>query len=153
MKVTMTTLCYLEKDNQYLMLLRNKKENDLNAGKWIGVGGKFEFGESPEECMKREVLEETGYVADAYRYRGLVTFVSEGIETEYMHLFTIHEFHGTPIECKEGTLRWVPIPEVMSLNLWEGDKIFLKLLQENKENFSLKLVYRKDELVHVVQYR
>lgn len=147
MKMQLTTLCYIEKDDNYLMLYRNKKENDINEGKWIGVGGRFEEGETPEECMLREVREETGLEVLGFKYRGLVTFISEGKMIEYMHLYTIHEFSGELVECNEGTLKWIPKSEVLSLNLWEGDKIFLKLLQESEEYFSLKLRYRGDELI------
>lgn len=147
--MTNTTLCYIEKDGKYLMLHRNKKENDLNEGKWIGVGGKFEAGESPEECLIREVKEETGLELTEYQFRGLVTFVSDEWGTEYMHLFTATAFIGELQECNEGDLVWVPIEEVLELNLWEGDKVFLDLLQKQTEFFSLKLSYKKDDLVEV----
>ena len=144
-----TTLVYIEHEGQYLMLLRNKKKNDENAGKWIGVGGHFEEGESPEECMLREVYEETNLTLTSYRYRGIVTFVSDTYETEYMHLFTASGFRGTLKECREGELRWIPKDRIFSLNLWEGDKVFLKYLMEDKEFFSMKLVYRGDSLVDI----
>ena len=136
-----STLCYLEKDGQYLMLHRVKKEKDLNKDKWIGVGGKFEDKESPEDCLKREVLEETGLTLTDWRYRGIVTFVSNEAPTEYMHLFTAEGFEGEIKVCDEGTLEWVPKETVPSLNLWPGDKIFLRLLSENAPFFSLKLTY------------
>ncbi len=139
-KVSMSTLCYMEKDGCYLMLHRVTKKNDINKDKWIGVGGHFEAGESPEECVLREVKEETGYTLTSYRYRGLVTFVS-GEEVEYMSLFTADGFEGVLIFCDEGILEWVPIEKVETLNLWEGDKIFLGLLAEGIPFFSLKLVY------------
>lgn len=143
-----TTLCYIEKDGKYLMLHRVKKEQDENKGKWIGVGGKFEEGESPDECLVREVREETGLELTEYELRGIVTFVSDIYETEYMFLYTASGYSGELIEdCDEGILKWVPIDDVCSLNLWEGDRIFLRLLAEGKKNFSLKLVYRGDELV------
>lgn len=141
MRTRLSTLCYLEKDGQYLMLHRVKKKNDMNEGKWIGVGGHFEDGESPEECVLREVKEETGYTLTSYQYRGVVTFVFAEEETEYMSLFTADDFTGEPIECNEGVLKWIDKKEVLNLNLWEGDKIFLKLLDEKIPFFSLKLVY------------
>lgn len=145
-----TTLCYLEQNNSYLMLHRIKKKQDANEGKWIGVGGKFEDKESPEDCVLREVLEETGLIMDVPRYRGIVTFVSDLYETEYMHLFTCSEFHGTMRDCDEGVLQWIPISEVLSLSLWEGDRIFLELLRQDLPFFSLKLVYQGDTLVGAV---
>ena len=153
----LTTLCYIEKDNKYLMLHRVKKENDCNKDKWIGVGGKFEEGESPEECLLREVKEETGLTLTSYRFRGIVTFVSDEWEGEYMHLFTADEYEGElPTKnmenCSEGTLEWVPKNEIGSLNLWEGDKVFLGLLNEREEFFSLKLRYGGEKLVESVLY-
>ncbi|MBR2338959.1 MAG: 8-oxo-dGTP diphosphatase [Clostridia bacterium] len=146
MEVIMNTvLCYLEKDGQYLMLHRNKKANDLNAGKWIGVGGKLEAGEAPEEALVREVREETGLTLTRFHNRGLVTFVS-GDFTEYMHLFTADQWEGTLIACDEGTLRWVAKSQVLSLPLWEGDVHFLRLLAEDTPWFSLKLRYEGDRL-------
>ena len=129
------------------MLLRNKKKQDENAGKWIGVGGKFEEGESPQDCLLREVQEETGLRLTQYRFRGIVTFVSDRYETEYMHLFTAHGFEGELIPCDEGELKWVEKDEVLSLPLWEGDREFLRLLREDAPFFSLKLVYQGDKLV------
>ena len=153
----LTTLCYIEKDEKYLMLHRVKKENDCNKDKWIGVGGKFEAGESPEECLLREVKEETGLTLTSYRFRGLITFVSDEWGTEYMHLFTADVYEGELLEkglddCDEGELVWVPKSEIESLNLWEGDKIFLRLLNERKEFFSLKLRYEGEKLVESVLY-
>ncbi|MCD8051667.1 MAG: 8-oxo-dGTP diphosphatase [Clostridiales bacterium] len=142
-----TTLCYIEQNGCYLMLHRVKKENDLNHDKWIGVGGKFEDGESPEECVCREALEETGLTLRRPEYRGLVTFVSDRWETEYMHLFVARDFSGTLTDCDEGTLEWVPKERVGQLPLWEGDHIFLRLLDEAGPFFSLKLVYQGDALV------
>lgn len=137
----LSTLCYIERDGKYLMLHRTAKEKDVNKDKWIGVGGHFETDESPEECLLREVKEETGYTLTSYQYRGIVTFVSGNGVTEYMSLFTADEFLGEQIECNEGHLEWVDIDKVESLNLWEGDKIFLRLLRETRAFFSLKLVY------------
>lgn len=139
--IGMSTLCYIEKDGKYLMLHRTVKKNDVNKDKWIGVGGHFEAGESPEECLLREVREETGYRLTDYRYRGIVTFVSGDGVTEYMSLFTARGFEGTPIDCDEGVLEWVSIEDVWKLNLWEGDKIFFRLIDEDYPFFSLKLVY------------
>lgn len=142
-------LCYIEKDGKYLMLNRNKKKNDLNSGKWIGVGGKFESGESPDECLFREVKEETGYNLTSYRFRGVVTFVSDIAPTEYMFLYTADGFEGELTECDEGELHWIDKERIFSLPLWEGDKVFLKYLFENREQFFIKLVYKGDELVEV----
>lgn len=137
----LSTLCYLERDGKYLMLHRNVKEKDVNRDKWIGVGGHFEPDESPEECLLREVREETGYTLTSYRFRGIVTFVSGDGITEYMHLFTADGFEGVPIACNEGDLVWVETGEIEKLNIWEGDRIFLRLLREDGPFFSLKLVY------------
>ena len=139
-----TTLCYIEREGQYLMLHRVKKENDVNQDKWVGIGGKFEDKESPEECLVREVREETGLTLTDYAYRGLVTFVSDRWETEYMHLFTATAFDGEGIPCDEGVLEWVPMDEIGTLELWTGDRIFLSLLCEREEFFSLKLQYALD---------
>ena len=141
-----TTLCYIEKENCYLMMHRVKKSHDVNKDKWVGVGGHFEAGESPEECLLREVKEETGLTLDSYRLRGVVTFDSDAWPTEYMFLYTADEFHGTMTECDEGTLEWVPKEEVYNLPIWEGDKIFFRLLKENRPFFSLKLYYCGDRL-------
>ena len=137
----LSTLCYIIQDGRYLMLHRTVKKNDVNKDKWIGVGGHFEEGESPEECLLREVKEETGYTLTSYRYRGIVTFISGNGVTEYMSLFTADEFEGEPIPCDEGELAWVPVKDVYQLNIWEGDKIFFRLIDEDREFFSLKLVY------------
>lgn len=142
-----STLCYLEKDGCYLLLHRVKKKNDLNQDKWIGVGGKFEPFESPEDCIRREVLEETGLTLETMRYRGIVTFVSETLQiTEYMHLFTASDFSGSIAECDEGELVWVPVSDITQLPIWEGDRIFLRLLQTEEPFFSLKLVYHGSAL-------
>ena len=137
----LSTLCYIEQDGRYLMLHRTVKKNDVNKDKWIGVGGHFEEDESPEECLLREVKEETGYTLTSYQYRGIVTFISGNGVTEYMSLFTADGFEGEEAACDEGELRWVEKEKVYDLNIWEGDKIFLRLLDERKEFFSLKLVY------------
>ncbi|MBR6653335.1 MAG: 8-oxo-dGTP diphosphatase [Oscillospiraceae bacterium] len=145
-----TTLCYIEREGQYLMLHRTMKENDLNHDKWIGIGGKFEDKESPEECVIRETLEETGLTLTSYKYRGIVTFVSDKWETEYMHLFTADGFEGELIECDEGELEWIAKDKLLELTLWEGDKIFLRLIDTPCPFFSLKLVYRGEELTEAV---
>ena len=142
-----STLIYIERGDEYLMLHRTKKENDLNHDKWIGVGGKFEPGEAPEDCALRETREETGLTLTHWRYRGIVTFISDLYETEYMHLFTADGFTGTPIECDEGELEWIRKSELLKLKLWEGDKIFLRLLDSDEPFFSLKLKYAGDTLV------
>lgn len=145
-----TSLCYIERDGCYLMLHRTKKVNDENHDKWIGVGGKFEEGESPEECMLREVREETGLTLTAWRYRGIVTFVSDEWGGEYMHLFTADGFTGEMIECNEGNLEWVDKDKVKDLPIWTGDKIFLDLLTKKVPFFSLKLSYEGDTLVEAI---
>ena len=143
----MSTLCYLERGEEYLMLHRVKNKNDANHDKWIGVGGKFEEGESPEERILRETREETGLTLTDYRYRGLVTFVSDQWPTEYMHLFTAVGWEGTPIPCAEGELAWIQKSALLDLPLWEGDKIFLRLLEDGEPFFSLKLRYEGEHLV------
>ena len=145
-----TTLCYLERGDEYLMLHRTKKKNDENHDKWIGVGGKFEANESPEDCMRREILEETGLTVTGYRYRGIVTFVSDLYETEYMHLFTVTDWTGEARECDEGELAWIKKQKLFDLTLWQGDRIFLDLLQKDVPFFSLKLTYQGDELIEAV---
>ena len=145
-----TTLCYLERGDEYLMLHRTKKKNDENHDKWIGVGGKFEANESPEDCMRREIFEETGLTVTDYRYRGIVTFVSDIYETEYMHLFTVTDWTGEARECDEGELAWIKKQKLFDLTLWQGDRIFLELLQKDVPFFSLKLTYQGDELQEAV---
>lgn len=143
-----TTLCYIEKDEAYLMLHKVKNKNDENRDKWVGIGGKFEPGETPYECAWREILEETGLLANTLSYRGIVTFVSDLYGTEYMHLFTTNDFSGRIVDsCPEGELKWVKKSEVSSLHIWEGDKIFLRLLDSETPFFSLKLEYKGDRLV------
>lgn len=141
-----TTLIYIERGGSYLMLHRTKKENDCNHDKWIGIGGKFERGESPEECMLREAKEETGLTLTSYRYRGIVTFVSDRWEPEYMHLFTADDFTGTLRTCDEGELAWIRKSDLLALPAWEGDRIFLRLLDEDVPFFSLKLRYDGETL-------
>ena len=146
-----TTLCHIEKDGKYLMLHRIKKENDLNHDKWIGIGGKFETRESPEQANRREAFEETGLTLGKCDYRGIVTFVSDKYATEYMHIFCCTDFCGDIKECDEGVLEWVDKQEIYNLPLWEGDKIFLKLI-ENPDTpfFSLRLEYRGDKLISAI---
>ena len=146
----MTTLCYIEKDGRYLMLHRNKKENDINHDKWIVVGGHFLENESPEDCLLREVREETGLTLTSYRFRGLITFISDEWQTEYMCLFTASSDEDPSIDCDEGELVWVDKRLIPELNLWEGDRIFLNLLETREDFFTLKLVYQGDELVESV---
>ena len=141
-----STLVYIERDGKYLMLHRTKKDNDLNHDKWIGVGGKFEDGEAPEDCALREAREETGLTLTRWRYRGVVTFVSDVYETEYMHLFTADAWTGEIRDCDEGELDWIEKSRLLSLKLWEGDKLFLRLLDSDEPFFSLKLRYEGETL-------
>ena len=142
----LTTLCYIERDGCYLMLHRVKQKADVNAGKWIGVGGHFEEGESPEECLLREVYEETGLTLTGYAFRGLITFLSDAQEAEYMCLYTADAFTGSLRDCPEGDLQWVPKGEIGALNLWTGDRLFLQKLCEDAPFFSMKLRYAGDRL-------
>ena len=143
----LTTLCYIEKGDQYLMLHRVKKEHDINKDKWIGVGGKFEDKESPEDCLFREVREETGLTLTSWKFRGIITFVTDRYETEFMHLYTADDWEGEMIECNEGNLEWLDKKEVFNLKVWEGDKIFFWLMQHDAPFLSLRLEYVGDELV------
>ena len=145
-----TTLCYIEKENKYLMLHRTSKKKDGNKDKWIGVGGHFEKEESPEECLLREVKEETGLELTSYQFRGIVTFISDEWPDEYICLYTADRYTGDIGNCDEGELVWVEKEKIIDLNIWEGDKIFLKLLMENQPFFSLKLEYKGDKLVNTV---
>lgn len=144
-----TTLCHIEKDGRYLMMHRIKKENDLNHEKWVGIGGKFEDKESPEECVLRETFEETGLTLTDFKLRGIVTFVSDKWETEYMHIFSAYDFEGEQTDCDEGVLEWVDKKKIYDLPIWVGDKIFLRLI-ENRDSpfFSLKLEYVGDTLIN-----
>lgn len=149
MRSKLTTLCYIEKDGCYLMMHRVKKQNDINRDKWIGVGGHFEDCESPEECLLREVREETGLTLNSWKFRGIVTFVSTdstGTVFEYMHLFTSDDFSGTMTDCDEGNLEWIQKSQLKNLNFWEGDYVFLDLIDKNEPFFSLKLVYKDGKL-------
>ena len=145
-----TTLCYIERDGCWLMLHRVKKENDENRDKWIGIGGGIEEGESPEDGVRREVLEETGLTLRSQQYRGLITFVSDEWGTEYMHLFTSVEFAGELTDCDEGKLEWVRKEDVFRLPIWEGDRIFLKKILTDDGFFTLKLVYRGEKLAEAI---
>ena len=142
-----TTLCYIEKDDSYLMLHRTKKKNDINSGKWIGIGGKFMPDESAEECLIREAKEETGLTLTDYELKGIVKFVSDIYEDEEMYLYLSKGFEGNITECNEGDLKWIKKKDILSLPLWEGDKIFLKFLFENQPYFDLTLIYKDDKLV------
>lgn len=150
MKSNMTTLCYIERDEKYLMLHRIKKENDINKDKWVGIGGHFEDNESPEECLLREVWEETGLRLNTYRLRGIITFISDRWQTEYMFLYTADSFEGEICECNEGNLEWIDKSAVFELPIWEGDKIFFQLLNDDIPFFSLKLRYMGENLVESV---
>ena len=141
----LTTLCYIEHDGKYLMLHRVKKDKDINKDKYIGVGGHFEYGESPDECLLREVKEETGLTLTSYRARGIITFVYGQDVTEYMHLYTADAYTGDMLDCDEGELVWIEKEKVYDLPIWEGDKVFFRLLEEDKGFFSVKLVYSEDD--------
>lgn len=148
--VKLTTLCYIEQENQYLMLYRNKKENDQSQDKWLGVGGKLEKGESPEECLLREVKEETGLTLTHYQFCGVITFVSDIYDGEYMFLYTADQFTGELTRnCEEGELHWIPKSEIMKLPMWEGDRYFLEKLVADEKDIHIKLEYKGDHLVNV----
>lgn len=142
-----TTLCYIQNNNKYLMLHRIKKDEDVNKGKWIGIGGRVEEGESPEECVLREVKEETGLTLTSYQYRGIVIFKSDKYEDEKMHLYTADGYVGELTECNEGVLEWIDRDEMYNLPMWEGDKIFLGLIRTDAKFFNLVLEYKGDKLV------
>ena len=149
-KSNLTTLCYIERDGKYLMMHRVKKEHDINKDKWVGIGGHFEADESPEECLLREAREETGLLLTNYRQRGIITFISDRWQTEYMFLYTATAYEGTIGECNEGTLEWIEKEKVCDLPLWEGDKIFFRLMEEERPHFSLKLRYEGENLAEAV---
>lgn len=148
-----TTLCYIEENGKYLMLHRIFKEKDVNKGKWIGVGGKFEYGESPEECLLREVKEETGLTVLNYKLRGILTFLCDQQDPEYIFLYTADQFEGELQTCDEGVLEWIEKEKIPELNLWEGDLKIFELLKEETEVFSLKLRYQGDHLLEAVEYK
>ena len=142
-----TTVCYIEKDGRYLMLHRTKKKNDTNSGKWIGIGGKIEKGETPLECIKREVKEETGLTLNNPNYRGIINFVSDVFECETMHLFTADSFEGKITECDEGDLKWIDKTALSEYPMWEGDALFLKQIETDAGFFELTLTYKGDKLI------
>ncbi len=146
----LSTLCYIEKNGKYLMLHRIKKANDINKGKWIGVGGHFEQNETPEECLLREVKEETGFILKEFRLRGILTFLADNLPAEYIFLYTAHQFTGEQVQCDEGVLEWIKKEDISSLSLWEGDRVFFHLLDTTESVFSLKLRYEGDRLVEKV---
>ncbi len=143
----LSTLCYIEKDGKYLMLHRTKKKDDINKDKWLGIGGKFEDGESPEECIIREVKEETGLTLNSYKLRCIVTYVSTNWETEYMYVFTSDDFIGKLIECNEGDLQWIEKDKITELKTWEGDKIFVEKIKNNDSFFTIKFNYDGEKLI------
>ena len=147
-----TTLCYIENQNRYLMLHRNKKKEDINMGKWIGIGGKLEKGETPTECVQREIMEETSLEVSELKYRGVVNFISDIYDDELMHLFTAETKSDKFSLCNEGELKWIDKKDILALNLWEGDKVFLDyLLKDKKEFFKLSLIYQGEKLKRVVE--
>ena len=141
-----TVLAYIEKDDSFLMLYRNKKKHDINANKWIGVGGHLEPSETKEQALYREIKEETGLDVIEYQYRGLIHF-NYGELSEMMHLYIVTKVNGELTECDEGTLQYVPKNEILNLPIWEGDRIFLKKLLSNEPYFELELNYVNDKLV------
>ena len=147
-KIPETVLCYIKKDDCYLLLLRNKEENDMNEGKWMGVGGHLEEGETPYDAAKREIREESGLIVEELNYVGVVEFVNDDY-SEIMHIFTVDSFQGELIECNEGTLEWIPIKDIYNYTMWEGDKAFLPLLEDDSSFFKLKLVYKDKELISI----
>ena len=148
--MTETTLCYIERGSEYLMLHRTRKENDANHDKWLGIGGHIEPGEAPMDCILREAREETGLELLDCRYRGIVHFRSDKWEDEEMHLFTATRFEGEIIPCDEGELEWIDKKHLLALTLWEGDRIFLKLLEDGAEGFDLTLRYQGEHLIEAV---
>lgn len=145
-----TTLCYITRGDEVLMLHRVKKQNDINKDKWIGIGGKFEGEESPDECLLREAKEETGLTLTGWQCRGVVTFLNNCCEGEFMYLFTADSFEGQLRECDEGELKWVSRDFLDNLPKWEGDKIFLDLLWTDAPFFLLTLRYQGDNLVEAI---
>lgn len=144
----LSTVCYIERKGKYLMLHRTKKQNDINKEKWLGIGGKFQDKESPEDCIIREVKEETGLTLNSVKLKGILTFINTICETEYIYVFTSNDFTGKLIECNEGELQWVDKDKVTSLNLWEGDKIFIEKIKEDTPFFTIKYLYDGDILLN-----
>ena len=149
MDVILSTMAYIEKDGKYLMLHRTKKQHDLNKDKYLAVGGRLEKDESPDQCIFREVKEETGLTMVDFKFRGVVTFVSQGYITEYMFIYTCDSFVGKLTECNEGDLYWIPKENVPSLPMWAGDRFFLEKIQNGESSFSMRVSYLGDELVSV----
>ena len=145
-----TTLCYITRGTDVLMLHRTKKEQDMNRDKWLGIGGKLEENESPDACLLREALEETGLTLTSYQCRGVVTFLSDRWEGEYMYLFTADGFEGTLKECDEGDLQWISRDFLDALPKWEGDQIFLNLLWQDEPFFLLTLRYEGETLAEAI---
>lgn len=147
-----STLVYIRKDNKYLMLYRNKKKNDPNAGKWVGIGGKFEEGETAKECMLREVFEEAGIRLEQYCFHGVIKFRSDAWEYEDMYLFTA-DFPGNAriTECNEGDLAWIEKDRILDLPLWEGDRAFLKPLLNGEKEINMTLKYEGERLTEAIQ--
>ena len=137
----LTTLCYIEREGSLLMLHRIKKNQDENAGKWIGIGGHLEEGESPLACVRREALEETGLTLDHLRLRGIITFILPDWGDEITFLYTASACGEPRWDCPEGELKWVPRKDVPALPLWEGDRVFLPLMETREDVFDLKLIY------------
>ena len=148
MEMDYTVLCYLKKDNQYLFMLRNKEKNDLNEGKWIGIGGHIEPGETKEEALIREVKEETGFTIKSFSYRGEILFINNDYQ-EIMYIFTSDDFAGEMIECDEGELSWIDKDKILDLNLWEGDRYFLKPLLNSDKMIKMEMRYKDKQLVGV----
>lgn len=146
-----TVLCYIENDNKYLMLYRNKKNDDLNEGKWLGIGGHIEKGETIDQALLREVKEETGLTLLSYKKRGYIKFINDDYEEE-MFLFTASSFEGSLIDCVEGELHWIDKDKIFELSLWEGDIYFLKPLINEEEYFSIDLIYSNDKLISYRKY-
>ena len=145
-----TTLCYITRGREVLMLHRTKKEGDMNRDKWLGIGGKLEENESPDDCLCREALEETGLTLTSWRCRGVVTFLSDRYEGEYMYLFTADGFEGSMKACDEGDLEWITREKLDSLPKWEGDQIFLDLLWQDAPFFLLTLRYQGEHLAEAI---
>lgn len=146
--VKLATICYIDNGKEWLLLHRNKKPNDVHAGKWIGVGGKLEAGETPDECAIREIREETGLIVNSLSLKGIITFPEFTPDNDwYTYVFKVTDFEGSLIDCDEGTLEWVPYADILKRPSWEGDYIFMKWLLEDKPFFSAKFSYQDDHLM------